>query len=84
MPSSKEVTVERIVNGARDLRFSEQIPASHELVVQEADDHTHIVIGSPADLEAAGVTKPKPKRKPAAKKPAAKKPAAKKSTAKRK
>ena len=77
MPSSRQITVERVVNGVRDVRFQEQVPIDAELVVQADDDHTHIVIGTTAELEAAGVSKPKPKRKSPAKKPAAKKVAAK-------
>lgn len=87
MPLSKTVTVERFVNGMRDVRFSEDIPLDQELVVLKDDDHTHLVFGDREHLEAAGLVKPKATRKPAAKKaekkPAAKKPAAKKPAAKR-
>ena len=87
MPLSKTVTVERFVNGMRDVRYSEDIPLDQELVVLKDDDHTHLVFGDREHLEAAGLVKPKATRKPAAKKPAAKKaekkPAAKKPAAKK-
>lgn len=82
MPLSKSVTVERFVNGMRDVRYQEDIPVDQELVVLKDDDHTHLVFGDREHLEAAGLVKPK--AKPAEKKPAAKKPAAKKTAAKKK
>lgn len=78
MPLSKSVTVERFVNGMRDVRFQEDIPLDQELVVLKDDDHTHLVFGDREHLEAAGLVKPKAEKKPAAKKPAAKKTASKK------
>ena len=74
MPSSREIRVERVVNGVRDLRFSEEVPAGLNMVVEQADDHTHIVLGTDDELLAVGAKEVprKPARKPAAKKAAKK------------
>jgi len=81
MPSSREIRVERVVNGVRDLRFSEEVPAGLNMVVEQADDHTHIVLGTDDELLAVGAKEAPKKSTP--KKSMAKKSTAKKSTAKK-
>lgn len=64
MPSGKDITVERVVNGAKDVRFFERIPEDAKVVLEEGEDgHVHITLGTDEELKQVGVEEPKPKAK---------------------
>lgn len=78
--------VERVVNGARNVRYEERLPENTVFVQQEGDEdgnpHIHLVFGTEEELKGIGVDVPKKRKSPAKRKSAAKRSTA-KSTAKK-
>lgn len=66
---SKQVLIERVVNGGRNVRYAEAVPEDMEFVVTETDavvdeatgvtepPHIHITFGSADDLKGVGLKK---------------------------
>lgn len=75
--TATSLIVERVVNGARNVRYEERLPADTEFVIERSDEegneHLHFVYGMAEDLEAIGVKVEKKAARKTATKPEAKK-----------
>jgi len=70
--AGRDVLLERVVNGARNVLAETRVPANLEFAIEEAEDHIHVTLGTVEELDGLGL-KPtklsKPRKRPA-KKPA--------------